>query len=90
MAKLIGEAVAEGSGLGLAIAHGVASGIGGELVLTSPLPGRQSGFEARFCVRKEINGRSARCEARVRAMLSCRKTVVCHSLKKTYVRQTRY
>jgi len=39
---------ADGSGLGLAIANAVACGVGGKLVLTSPLPGRQSGFEASF------------------------------------------
>jgi two-component system OmpR family sensor kinase len=47
-----GRTGAEGSGLGLAIANAIASGIGGELVLTSPLSGRQSGFEARFFVRR--------------------------------------
>lgn len=38
----------EGSGIGLTIANAIASGVGGELVLTSPLPGAQSGFQARF------------------------------------------
>jgi two-component system, OmpR family, sensor kinase len=47
-----GRSSAEGSGLGLAIANAVASGIGGELVLTSPLPGQLSGFEARLSLRK--------------------------------------
>lgn len=41
----------EGSGMGLAIANAIASGVGGELVLTSPLPGEQSGFQARFSPR---------------------------------------
>jgi two-component system OmpR family sensor kinase len=50
-----GRTDADGSGLGLAIAKAIASGVGGELVLTSPLPGRQSGFEARFSVRKETS-----------------------------------
>jgi two-component system OmpR family sensor kinase len=45
-----GRSGADGSGLGLAIAHAVAAGVGGKLVLTSPLPGRQSGFEARLSV----------------------------------------
>lgn len=43
-----GRTTAEGAGLGLAIVNTIASGTGGRLVLTSPLPGRQSGFEARF------------------------------------------
>jgi len=43
-----GGTAAEGSGLGLAIVNAIASGTGGQLLLTSPLPGRQSGFEARF------------------------------------------
>lgn len=43
-----GGAAAEGSGLGLAIVNAIASGTGGQFMLTSPLPGRQSGFEARF------------------------------------------
>jgi two-component system OmpR family sensor kinase len=43
-----GGTTAEGSGLGLAIVNTIASGTGGQLVLTSPLPGQQSGFEARF------------------------------------------
>ena len=43
-----GGTTAEGSGLGLAIVNAVAGGTGGRLVLTSPLPGRQGGFEARF------------------------------------------
>ncbi|MGD9880863.1 MAG: ATP-binding protein [Reyranella sp.] len=47
-----GRTGAEGSGLGLAIANAIASGVGGELILTSPLPGRQSGFEARFSLRR--------------------------------------
>ena len=43
-----GRTAAEGSGLGLAIVNAIATGTGGRLVLSSPLPGRQSGFEARF------------------------------------------
>ena len=39
---------ADGSGLGLAIVNAIAGGTGGRLLLTSPLPGRQGGFEARF------------------------------------------
>ncbi len=48
-----GRTGVEGEGLGLAIAHAVASGVGGNLALTSPLPGRHSGFAARFSMRKE-------------------------------------
>jgi two-component system, OmpR family, sensor kinase len=51
-----GHTGADGSGLGLAIANAVACGVGGKLVLTSPLPGRQSGFEARFFMRTESTG----------------------------------
>lgn len=43
-----GSTETEGSGLGLAIAKAIASGVGGELVLSSPLPGGKSGFQARF------------------------------------------
>ena len=43
---------AEGSGLGLAIAKAIASGVGGELILTSPLPGARSGFKASFSLCK--------------------------------------
>jgi two-component system OmpR family sensor kinase len=46
-----GSSDAEGSGLGLAIAKAIASGVGADLVLTSPLPGTQSGFQARFAAR---------------------------------------
>jgi len=42
-----GETRAEGVGLGLAIAQSIAQGAGGSLVLTSPAPGRQDGFQAR-------------------------------------------
>jgi two-component system, OmpR family, sensor kinase len=66
-----GSTDAEGSGLGLAIAKAIASGVGGELVLTSPLPGAQSGFQARFSARNDSRsghpsahrrgGRSTRC-----------------------------
>ncbi|MBS0124497.1 ATP-binding protein [Thetidibacter halocola] len=38
---------AEGSGLGLAIAAAIAERIGSKLVLASPRPGHQTGFEAR-------------------------------------------
>lgn len=43
-----GGTTAEGSGLGLAIVNAIAAGTGGQFALTSPLPGRQSGFQARF------------------------------------------
>ncbi|MGJ5130323.1 MULTISPECIES: sensor histidine kinase [unclassified Bradyrhizobium] len=43
-----GSTDADGSGLGLAIAKAIASGVGAELVLTSPLPGAEGGFQARF------------------------------------------
>lgn len=48
-----GSTDAEGSGLGLAIAKAIASGVGGELVLTSPFPGAKSGFQAKFSGRNE-------------------------------------
>ena len=38
----------DGSGLGLAIVSAIADRIGSRLVLTSPRPGRESGFEARL------------------------------------------
>lgn len=41
-----GESRTSGSGLGLAIAEAIAAGAGTELELTSPVPGRASGFEA--------------------------------------------
>lgn len=41
-----GPTDAEGAGLGLAIANAIASGVGGELILTSPLPGAHGGFQA--------------------------------------------
>ncbi len=47
-----GRTTADGTGLGLAIAKAIASGAGGELTLTSPLPGQSSGFEARFSTGK--------------------------------------
>ena len=53
-----GRTDADGSGLGLAIARAIASGVDGELVLTSPLPGRQSGFEARFSMHGGIDQQS--------------------------------
>lgn len=43
-----GDTRASGSGLGLAIAKAIASGVGGRLTLTSPLPGQAGGFEAKF------------------------------------------
>lgn len=43
-----GRTTADGAGLGLAIVNAIASGTGGQLLLTSPLPGRQTGFEAKF------------------------------------------
>lgn len=43
-----GRTAAEGSGLGLAIVNAIAKGTGGQLRLTSPLPGQEIGFEARF------------------------------------------
>jgi two-component system OmpR family sensor kinase len=49
-----GSTESEGSGLGLAISKAIASGVGAELVLTSPLPGAQSGFEARFSAGTEF------------------------------------
>jgi len=45
-----GNTTASGSGLGLAIAKAIATGAGGDFILTSPLPGRSDGFEARFIV----------------------------------------
>ncbi len=42
-----GSSTREGSGLGLAIAAGIARGAGWRLALTSPIPGRPDGFEAR-------------------------------------------
>lgn len=43
-----GRTAAEGSGLGLAIVNAIAKGTGGQLRLTSPLPGQEIGFEAKF------------------------------------------
>ncbi len=43
-----GTTAADGSGLGLAIVNAIAAGTGGQLALTSPLPGRPTGLEARF------------------------------------------
>lgn len=45
-----GRTAADGTGLGLAIASAIASGVGGTLVLSSPVPGEASGFQARFRV----------------------------------------
>lgn len=45
-----GQAISDGSGLGLAIVQAIASGVGGELALMSPRPGRKSGFQARFAL----------------------------------------
>jgi two-component system, OmpR family, sensor kinase len=42
-----GGSPATGSGLGLAIAEAIAAGAGSSLELSSPVPGRSSGFEAR-------------------------------------------
>jgi two-component system OmpR family sensor kinase len=42
-----GNAISRGSGLGLAIADAIASGAGTRLELLSPIPGTDSGFEAR-------------------------------------------
>ncbi len=42
------SASTDGSGLGLAIVSAIADRIGSHLVLTSPRPGRESGFEARL------------------------------------------
>jgi len=47
-----GSTDAEGSGLGLAIAKTIATGVGGELILTSPQPGARSGFQASFSLCK--------------------------------------
>ena len=55
-----GTTNAEGSGLGLAISKAIASGVGADLVLTSPLPGKQSGFQARFSPRNASTGGSSR------------------------------
>jgi two-component system OmpR family sensor kinase len=41
-----GDTAAEGSGLGLSIARGILGQAGGRLTLASPIPGRDSGFEA--------------------------------------------
>jgi two-component system OmpR family sensor kinase len=41
-----GDTVAEGSGLGLSIARSILEQAGGQLTLASPIPGRDSGFEA--------------------------------------------
>jgi two-component system OmpR family sensor kinase len=43
-----GHTQAGGTGLGLAIAKAIAAGTGGTIVLTSPRPGRDEGFEANF------------------------------------------
>lgn len=43
-----GDSRASGSGLGLAIAEAIAAGVGTSLELSSPVPGRTSGFEARL------------------------------------------
>lgn len=42
------DSMASGSGLGLTIAAAIAEGTGARLVLKSPMPGRDDGFEARF------------------------------------------
>lgn len=43
-----GDTRTEGSGLGLAIADSIARGVGGQLELLSPAPGRPDGFQATF------------------------------------------
>jgi len=43
-----GETVASGSGLGLAIANTLVEGMGARLVLQSPVPGKEDGFQARI------------------------------------------
>lgn len=43
-----GQTSADGTGLGLAIVKSLVEQTGGELVLSSPAPGRQDGFEARI------------------------------------------
>ncbi len=45
-----GQTAADGIGLGLAIVQAIAAGSGGKLLLTSPVEGRDDGFEARFGV----------------------------------------
>lgn len=45
----------DGSGLGLAIVAAIAERIGSQLVLTSPRPGRESGFEASLRLPKSSN-----------------------------------
>ncbi len=63
-----GSTDADGSGLGLAIAKAIAAGVGAELVLPSPWPGAQSGFQARFSARNEsMRGPSKVSSARARA-----------------------
>lgn len=45
-----GKDAGEGSGLGLAIVHTIAERIGSPLHLTSPLPGKATGFSACICL----------------------------------------
>ena len=49
-----------GSGLGLAIVTAIADRIGGLLVLRSPRPGANSGFEVTFKIPEEGSGTSGR------------------------------
>ncbi|NTB04645.1 sensor histidine kinase [Agrobacterium tumefaciens] len=48
-----GQTTADGTGLGLAIVKSLVEQAGGELVLSSPAPGRQDGFEARIVLPAE-------------------------------------
>ena len=63
-----GRTAAEGSGLGLAIVSAIAAGTGATLVLASPLPGKQYGFEAKFSAPPA--GEEGRREARRQQMAS--------------------
>jgi two-component system OmpR family sensor kinase len=54
-----GATEADGSGLGLAIVDAIARGIGSDLVLRSPAPGRPDGFEAEVDIRPDPRRRPA-------------------------------